>query len=173
MNRRLCEVVLLLACVVILLPLAIAGQTHETSSPSSATKPPDVSGKWQASWQGRIGTEQCTLQLHQEGTKLTGTFQDQRGLSSLSGGINGNKISFEVQFQGPRPFTTRFTGTVDKTTDADKIEGSSQAVGIGGAGAYMGHAGEIVQPEHPWTAKRLASQPAQSSENGSNPPAKN
>lgn len=165
---------LLLTCSLIVTPVSAGGQTHETSSPSAA-KPPDVSGKWQVSWQGRLGTEQCTLQLHQDGTKLTGTFQDQRGLSSLSGTIDGKQISFEVQFQGPRPFTTRFTGTVDKTTDADKIQGTSQAVGIGGTGAYMGHAGEVTQPEHPWTAKRVANQPIQSSETGSNPnpPARN
>ncbi len=148
------------------------GQTRENSSPSSTAKPADVSGKWQVSWQGRLGTEQCTLQLQQDSSnKLSGTVQDQRGSSSLSGMIDGKKISFEVQFQGPRPFTTRFTGTVD----SDRIEGTSQAIGVGGVGAYLGHAGEVVQPEHPWTAKRVANQPVQPAAASSdpNPPATN
>jgi hypothetical protein len=133
-------------------------QTRVNSSPSSTAKPADVSGKWQVSWQGRLGTEQCALQLQRDSSnKLSGTLQDQRGSSSLSGMIDGKKISFEVQFQGPRPFTARFTGTVD----SDRIEGTSQAIGVGGAGAYLGHAGEVVQPEHPWIAKRVANWPVQ------------
>jgi hypothetical protein len=148
------------------------GQTRENSSPSSAATSANVSGKWQVSWQGRLGTEQCTLQLQQDSSnKLSGTLQDQRGNSSLSGTIDGKNISFEVQFQGPRPFTTRFTGTLD----SDKIEGTSQAIGVGGAGAYLGHAGEVVHPEYPWTAKRVASQPVQPAAAGPNPnpPTKN
>jgi type 1 fimbria pilin len=171
-RRLFVAVLLLLVCAATVTPPSAAAQAPEHSSPSSASKPVDVSGKWQVSWQGRLGTEQCTLQLQQDGTKLTGTFQDVHGLSSLAGSAEEKRISFDVQFQGPRPFTTRFTGTTDPTVDPGKIEGTSQAVGVGGAGAYLGHAGEVVQPEHPWTAKRIPNQP---SETGSNPtpPARN
>jgi hypothetical protein len=162
---------LLLACsIAASLPSATA-QTPENSSPSAA-KPVDVSGRWQVAWRGRLGTEQCTLQLQQDSSnKLKGTLQDLHGTSPLSGTIDGKKVVFEVTIQGPHPFTTRFTGTAD----ADKIEGTSQAVGVGGAGAFLGHGGEIVQPEHPWTAKRAADQPVQAAEPGTNPnpPAKN
>jgi hypothetical protein len=175
-RRLFLAVFLLLACAVIVSLPSAAGQTPDNSVSSNAAKPPDVSGTWQVSWQGRLGTEQCTLHLQQDGTKLTGTLQDVHGLSPLSGAVDGKQISFDVQFQGPRPFTTRFTGTADKAADAGKIEGTSQAVGVGGAGAYLGHAGEVVQPEHPWTAKRVAAnQPVQAGETGSNPtpPARN
>ncbi len=121
-------------------------------------QPSDVSGDWQVSWQGRLGTEECVLHLRKEGTKLTGTFDDLRGSSSLTGTVDGKHISFEVHFPGPRPFTTRFTGNVAN----GKIEGTSQAIGVGGSGAYLGHGGEVVQPEHPWTAKRGAGAPVQS-----------
>jgi hypothetical protein len=128
----------------------------------TAAEPANLAGKWEMSWTGRMGTEKCMLELQQNSAKLKGTFQDQRGDSSLSGTIDGNKISFEVEFKGPRPFTTRFTGSID----GDKITGTSQAVGVGGAGAYLGHAGEIVQPEHPWTATRAkdASNPSAGTE---------
>jgi hypothetical protein len=124
-----------------------AGQTQSAPAPKDAI---DVSGDWQASWQGRLGAEQCTLHVQTEGGKLTGTFKDLRGTSALAGTVDGRRISFDVRFPGARPFTIRFTGTADDST----IKGTSQAVGMGGSGAYLGHAGEVVQPEHPWTAKR-------------------
>jgi hypothetical protein len=117
------------------------------------TSPVDVTGNWKVSWQGRLGTEQCLLHLQKDSGKLTGTFQDLRGTSPISGTVDGSRISFEVHFPGPRPFTIRFSGTAD----GGKIEGTSQAVGVSGSGAYLGHGGEVVQPEHPWTAKRVES----------------
>jgi hypothetical protein len=147
------------------------GQTKENASSSSSAMSNDVSGKWQVSWQGRLGTEQCIVQMQQDSTnKLKGTLQDQRGIASLTGTIDGKNVTFDVQFQGPRPFTTRFTGTAD----GDKMEGKSQATNVGGSGAFLGHGGEVVQPEHPWTAKRILTEPAstQSSQSigtGSNP----
>ena len=165
MTRRFfVTVFLLIAYVIVSVPFA-AAQASESSPSSSAARPVDVSGKWQVAWQGRLGTEQCTLQLQQDSSnKLKGTLQDLHGISSLSGTIDGKKVVFEVTIQGSHPFTTRFTGTVD----ADKIEGTSQAIGVGGVGAFLGHGGEVVQPEHPWTAKRVTDQPAQSNA-GSNP----
>lgn len=158
-RRSFTAVAILLACTVMVSVSTAAAQSAEDSP---ATKPQDVSGTWQVSWQGRLGTEQGTLQLQQDGKNITGTFQDVHGLSSLSGTIEGKQISYEVQFQGARPFTTRFTGTLDKTGEDAKIVGSSQAIGVGATGAYMGHAGEVVQPEHPWSAKRAPTQPAPS-----------
>jgi hypothetical protein len=155
-SRRLFLVVI---CAALFLPLSTPGHAQENQPTSKSAIPADVSGKWQVSWQGRLGTEQCTLQIQQDRANLTGTLQDQRGLSPLSGTVDDKQISFEVTFQGPRPFTTQFKGAVDGA----KIEGTSQAVGVAGSGAYLGHAGEVVQPEHPWTAKRIATPPPQAS----------
>ena len=148
-------IAILFACIVMI----SAPSTAQDSSTSTAAKAQDVSGYWQVSWQGRLGSEKGTLQLQQDGKKITGTFQDVHGLSSLSGTIEGKQISYEVQFQGARPFTTRFSGTLDKTGEDAKIVGTSQAIGVGATGAYMGHAGEVVQPEHPWSAKRVPTPP--------------
>lgn len=133
--------------ILVSLPVCLA---QASGNATKAVELANVTGKWEMSWTGRLGTEKCTLELQQDSTKVKGTFQDLRGDSSLSGTIVGNKLSFEVEFKGPKPFTTRFTGSID----GDKISGTSQAVGVGGSGAYLGHAGEIVQPEHPWTATR-------------------
>ncbi len=131
-------------------------QKDEVPEKPSHVQPADVSGDWQVSWQGRLGAEDCLLHLQQDGTKLTGTLKTLHGVSSLSGTVEDKRISFEAAFQGPRPFTTRFTGTAN----GGKIEGVSQAVGVGSGGAYLGHAGELVQPDHPWTAMRVANPPA-------------
>jgi hypothetical protein len=110
----------------------------------------NVAGTWQVSWQVRLGTARATVQLKQDGSTLSGTFQEMAVSSNLTGGIQGKNISFDVHFPGPRPYTIEFTGTVD----GEKISGKSFAKGVEGAGAYLGHGGEVVQPDHPWTASR-------------------
>jgi hypothetical protein len=110
----------------------------------------NVAGTWQVSWQVRLGTARASLQLKQDGSKLSGTFQEMGVSSRLSGSIQGKSISFDVEFPGPRPYTIEFTGTVD----GEKISGKSRAKDVEGAGAYLGHGGEVVQPDHPWTASR-------------------
>ena len=171
MFRPFSFAIFLLSAFALISVSSSTGQTKENASSSSSAMSNDVSGKWQVSWQGRLGTEQCIVQMQQDSTnKLKGTLQDQRGIASLTGTIDGKNVTFDVQFQGPRPFTTRFTGTAD----GDKMEGKSQATNVGGSGAFLGHGGEVVQPEHPWTAKRILTEPAstQSSQSigtGSNP----
>lgn len=139
-------------------------QKSPVADKSQHAQPADVAGDWQVSWEGRLGTEQCTLHLNQDGSKLTGTFQDLHGISQLAGTVDEKKISFQVQFTGKYPFTTRFTGTAD----GGKIDGTSQAVDVGGGGAFLGHAGEVVHPDHPWKAKRGANQPTPSGQTASN-----
>jgi opacity protein-like surface antigen len=122
---------------------------------SSAVQASNISGRWEVSWQARLGTDQAVVELQQSGSKLTGTFRDPHHTCPLSGTIDGKNISFEVEFQAARPYTIGFKGTVD----GEKISGTSQAQNVGGKGAYLGHGGEIVQPEHPWTATRPADPP--------------
>lgn len=110
----------------------------------------NVSGKWQASWQGRLGSEPITLDLKQNGAKLSGKLVRASGTRPLTGTVEGNVISFTVNFTNPKPYMILFKGTIE----GDSIKGSSQAQNVGKSGAYLGHGGEIVQPDHPWTATR-------------------
>ena len=110
----------------------------------------NVSGKWQASWQGRLGSEPITLDLKQHGAKLSGKFARASRTMPLTGMIEGNAISFTVHFTNPKPYVILFQGTIE----GDSIKGSSQAQKVGENGAYLGHGGEIVQPDHPWMATR-------------------
>ena len=69
------------------------------------------------------------MQIQQDGSKLSGTFDDASGSSSVTGSVAGNKVSFSVQVQG-RPITVALTGTVD----GDKMSGTFRPQGGGGGG---------------------------------------
>ncbi|MGH8064102.1 MAG: hypothetical protein ACRERE_02455 [Candidatus Entotheonellia bacterium] len=45
---------------------------HNAGSALAGTAAPNVAGKWEGSWMHRAGSGQITLQLAQEGTKVTG-----------------------------------------------------------------------------------------------------
>jgi hypothetical protein len=90
-------------------------------SQSNNSQPANNGGAWQISWRARNGSQQATMQIRQDGSKLSGTFQDASGSSSVTGSIAGNNVSFSVQIQG-RPKTLAFTGTID----GDKMSGTFQ-----------------------------------------------
>jgi hypothetical protein len=120
-----------------------AAQTNEAQ-----TKPVNVSGKWQISWEARIGTERDTIQLEQTESKLTGTFQGKLGTPKVSGNVDGAHITLRLDFPGPQPYTLLFTGTVD----ADKMSGKFEVPGVDKA--YDWH-GENVRPtNYTWSAIR-------------------
>ena len=162
----------LLFCSLTVLPL-VAAQAKGNTPAGESAKPANVSGKWQVSLEGRLGTEEGVMQLQQDGAKLTGTFEDIHGLSPLSGTVAENRVSFDVQFGGQRPFAIRFNGSLDKAGGGE-IKGTSEAILPDGSRVFLGHAGEVVHPEHPWTAKRAPNQPAASGATASpNSPARN
>jgi hypothetical protein len=116
-------------------------------SQSNNSQPANIGGAWQISWQGRGGSQQGTIQIQQDGTTLSGTFQDSGGSSSqLSGSVAGNNVSFSVQAQGG-PMTLAFTGIID----GDKMSGTFQPQGGGGGRGGRRGAG---QGSHSWSAVR-------------------
>ena len=46
--------------------------SHNAGSAHAGTAAPNVAGKWEGTWMHRAGSGQITLQLAQEGTKVTG-----------------------------------------------------------------------------------------------------
>jgi hypothetical protein len=115
-------------------------------SESNNSQPPNIGGAWQLSWQGRDGSQRATVQIQQDGSKLSGTFQGPRGSSALTGSVNGNNISLSVRMQGRRTVTLAFTGTID----GDKMSGTLQPQGGGGGRERRGGG----QGNHSWTAVR-------------------
>jgi hypothetical protein len=98
-------------------------------SQANNSQPANVGGSWQISWQGRNGTQQATMQIQQDGSKLSGTLEDASGSSSVTGSVAGNNVSFSVQIQG-RPTTLAFTGTID----GEKMSGTFHPQGGSGGG---------------------------------------
>lgn len=118
-------------------------------SESNNSQPANIGGAWQISWQGRGGSQQATIQIQQDGSKLSGTFQGSGGSSQLTGSIAGNNVSFSVQVQGHRTMTLAFTGTID----GDKMSGTLHPQG-GGGGRQGGGGG---QGNHTWSGVRQQS----------------
>jgi hypothetical protein len=116
------------------------------------SQPASVAGKWTMSWQGREGARQGTLQLQQDGSKITGTLDGDRGSVPVTGTVDGNNLSFSTQSQGRHNFTMVYTGTVD----GDKISGSFQPQGGHSGMGGGGHRGG-GQQNHSWAATRQAS----------------
>src|SRR6202790_3455384 len=105
-------------------------------SESNNSQPANIGGAWQISWQAGSGPQQATMQIQQDGSKLSGTFQDSGGSSPVTGSIAGNSVSFSVQVQG-RPMTLAFTGTID----GDEMSGTFQSQGGSGGGGGRGGRG--------------------------------
>jgi hypothetical protein len=105
-------------------------------------------GKWRIAWDVRLGTVRGILTLKQSAAQLTGTFEEYGKTYPLTGSIQGQDITFEVPFSGPRPYTIEFKGAID----GPKMAGTS---GLKGGGhVFLGHAGEVDEPQRPWTATR-------------------
>ncbi len=113
-----------------------------------ALKTAKIGGKWQIAWDVRLGTVRAILVLKQNATKVTGMFQQYGREYPISGSIQGHDIIFVVPFTGPPPYTIEFRGTVD--ADSDSISGTSRLAD--GGQAFLGHAGEVDEPQRPWTA---------------------
>jgi hypothetical protein len=99
-------------------PLYASTPAQESSADSSAM--PSVTGNWQVSWTAANGTQrQVTMQLKQDGKKLSGTFQGERGSAPLKGSLDGSRISLNVKL--PRRQAS-FNGTVE----GDKMSGTTE-----------------------------------------------
>ena len=125
--------------------LLVAPLLLAQDSQSNNSQPANIGGDWQISWQSRNGSQQATMQIQQDGSKLSGTFQDASGSSSVTGSVAGNNVSFSVQIPG-RPMTLAFTGTID----GDKMSGTFQPQGGGGSRGGRGGG----QGSHTWSGVR-------------------
>jgi hypothetical protein len=118
--------------------------------------PASVAGKWQMSWEARIGTESGTMQLDQSDSTLTGTYHGHLNAPKITGTVDGKNITLKLEFQRAHPFTLVFTGKVD----GDKMAGKFAIQDV--PDAYDWH-GENAHPSnYSWSAAR---QPSQTSSN--------
>ena len=92
--------------------------------PASAA---DVSGNWKSKMETPRGTMERTIQLKQDGDKLTGKIVTQRGEQEIKDGkVSGDSIEFKVdQRMGQGGDTVSVTYKAKIT--GDKMEGTMQA----------------------------------------------
>lgn len=130
------------------LPLLMLASTFAGAGDNSA----NLAGKWQLSWEARLGTERGTLQMEQVGANLSGSYQGRLGSSKVSGNIEGKHVKLNLDFRSATPFTISFTGTVD----GDKMGGKFEIKGADDS--YDSH-GENARPsDYSWTAIRQPGQ---------------
>jgi len=90
----------LLLCGVLGMPAVAAAQT-----------PASLSGTWQLSCSGRRGrVRQITLKIDQSGSTLSGSFSGPRRSGGLSGTVQGDRVSIEMESDGK---AITLTGTSD------------------------------------------------------------
>jgi hypothetical protein len=115
--------------------------------------PAKLAGKWQLSWEARLGTERGTMQLDQVGSKLTGTFEGgSLGSPKISGNIECNTVTLNIEFQRTHPFTIIFKGTLD----GDKMGGKFEIQGV--QSGYDSHGENATPSNYSWTAVRQPDQ---------------
>jgi len=109
----------------------------------------NLAGQWKLSMTAPRGTTEGTLSLQQDGAKLTGNYKGPRGESPVTGNIDGNSVSFHLEFKAKRTVTIAFTGNLD----GDKMSGTfgRQAGGVGG---HHNRNGNKNQTNRTWTATR-------------------
>jgi len=127
-------------CIVVAIALTILSATLIMAQDSHGTAGDNanVAGTWHLSLRPPHGDSQAaTMQLQQDGSKLSGIFKAERRTVSLTGKVVGNHISFSLKtFMMPVSF--------DGTVDGDTMHGTTSRQGSwsatresGGASGYM------------------------------------
>jgi hypothetical protein len=110
--------------------LLLALSAVVTARPDPAPDPAKVAGTWTISVSEGAQAAEQTIDLKQDGAKITGTFKGPRQQGTLEGAVDGNNIKFHVNTRVPFDYT----GIVD----GDSMKGTFTARGKTGD----------------WTAKR-------------------
>jgi len=121
---------LLVAIAVVTMAIAASAQTP-TPSPAPP-KPINIAGKWLMTLELSIGTANPTLELKQEGEKITGTYTGRYGTSQLQGTLKGRVLEFAFQIDAEgQSATMSFRGEV--AADVESMKGQATIEGLGDA----------------------------------------
>ncbi len=114
--KRMLKAVALLSCVSLV-----------AAAPVSI-EPARVAGVWNVSLEIGSITGRPTIELKQDGEKLTGTYRGRYGASPLEGSIKENQIGFAVTMNAEGQQTTGYFGG---TVDGDTMNGTVEFEGAG------------------------------------------
>ncbi|HKW02816.1 MAG TPA: hypothetical protein VJN96_23535 [Vicinamibacterales bacterium] len=117
-----------IAIAVVMTAIALSAQTPSPAPP----KPVNVAGKWNMTLELSIGTATPTLDLKQDGEKITGTYTGRYGTSQLQGTLKGRVLEFAFQIDADgQAATMNFRGEV--AADAESMKGQATIEGLGDA----------------------------------------
>lgn len=92
---------------------------------TAETRAADVTGTWKQTFEREGRTFESTLNLKQDGEKLTGTISGRQGRETEieNGKVEGNKVSFQVtRTFNENTFTQKYEGTLEGDTIKGKVE---------------------------------------------------
>ncbi len=129
--------------------------TSVIAAEESSDQTANLAGNWQIQWEARIATEKGLVRFQQTGAKLTGVYSGPAGSATVSGTVDGKKVSFTLEFPGKYFYSLVFTGLVED----DKMNGKFAVANM--KDGYDSH-GENARPtDYSWKAMRSAGQGAQ------------
>jgi hypothetical protein len=134
---RTCSVIVVALALAVGLAARVPAQGKPEQKPDSkATQ--TVAGKWAMTLEMSMGTGTPTLDLKQDGEKITGTYTGRYGTFDLQGSVKERAIqfSFTMSAEG-QSVTMSFTGEIAQ--DGQTMKGT----------AVLGEMGDAT-----WTAKR-------------------
>ncbi len=128
--------------VVLACALGTAVHALPQAKPDSAQKdkvPVNVAGKWAVTLEMSMGTSTPSLELKQDGAKISGTYTGRYGSFPLEGTVAGRALAFS------------FSMSAEGQSVAMTFQGEVAADGLSMKGtATLGEMGEAT-----WTAKKL------------------
>jgi len=105
-----------------------------------AAQAADISGSWDFKVSSPRGEHTAKLTVTQQGEKIAGSFQSERGDFKVDGAVKGDDVEFSVHYTGgDAPTSIPFRG---------KLEGAAKMSGRYNAGEAEGN----------WTATKVATQ---------------
>ncbi len=120
-----------ISIVVLAVWVASAVMLAQTPAPAPA-KTLNIAGKWLMTLELSVGTANPTLDLKQDGEKITGTYTGRYGESQLKGTLKGQALEFGFTMNAEgQDVTLSFTAQV--AADGQSMKGAATIEGLGDA----------------------------------------
>jgi hypothetical protein len=89
-----------------------------------------IAGTWNVTLNSPMGAQQATLELAEDGGKLSGQMKSPQGAIDITeGSVDGNAAKWKAEMTQPMAMTLEFAATVD----GDKIDGTVSLGSFGNA----------------------------------------
>ena len=126
---------LMVVAIVLVFAVTLAAGVQQQGKPEqkpSNKATPTVTGKWTMTLEMSMGTGTPTLELKQDGEKITGTYTGRYGTFELTGSLKDHVIAFSFTMNAEgQSATLSFEGEV--SADAQSMKGTASLADMGEA----------------------------------------